>query len=258
VTTGLNHALYRIAGATEQISRRDLLAGGGGLVIGAAAGAGIAVAAGAGSGSGSAAQLATDEAHPTPAEDLMTEHGLLVRILLIYRNLTASFATTGQLDAAHLHDSALIIHDYIEGFHEILEESYVFPRLLDAGQLESTVLTLLTQHGRGRLITELLLARTGAGGVLRGSAAGPLVAALDAFVRMYEPHEAREDTVIYPAYRSLLTPAEILEVGQQFAATQTEQFGADAFTDMLDRVAGIEQALGIYDISQFTPAAVTP
>ncbi len=79
-----------------------------------------------------------------------------------------------------------------------------------------------------------------------------------AFVRMYEPHEAREDTVVYPAYRSLLTPAEIGDLGEHFADLQQEQFGRDGFTVMLGRVAAVEQALGIYDLAQFTPANITP
>jgi hypothetical protein len=35
--------------------------------------------------------------------------------------------------AQNLHDTALIIHDYIEGFHEGLEEGYVFPVAAPAG-----------------------------------------------------------------------------------------------------------------------------
>jgi hypothetical protein len=30
-------------------------------------------------------------------------------------------------------------------------------------------------------------------------------------------------------------------------------FGDDGFEKMVDRVAGIERALGIYDLAQFTP-----
>lgn len=81
---------------------------------------------------------------------------------------------------------------------------------------------------------------------------------MGAFVRMYEPHEAREDTVVYPAYRALLTPAEIADLGARFADLQTEQFGGDGFTAMVGRVAAIEQALGIYDLAQFTPPNITP
>ena len=39
---------------------------------------------------------------------------------------------------------------------------------------------------------------------------------MQAFVRMYEPHEAREDTVVYPAFRAVVSATEIAELGQRF------------------------------------------
>jgi hemerythrin-like domain-containing protein len=90
---------------------------------------------------------------PTPGEDLMAEHGLLIRILLIYRHLLAVRASRQPIAAGHAHDPALIIHDYIEAFHEELEEAYVFRRLMQAGQLKPTVSRLLLQHARGRELT---------------------------------------------------------------------------------------------------------
>jgi hemerythrin-like domain-containing protein len=188
----------------------------------------------------------------------MTEHGLLIRILLIYRRLLADQASGRAVPAGHAHDSALVIHDYIEAFHEELEEAYVFRRLIQAGQLKPTVSTLLLQHARGRELTQLILAESGGSGSLPTAAADRVASAMDAFVRMYEPHEAREDTVVYPAFRALLKPTEIAQLGKRFAELQDEQFGSDGFTAMVRRVAAIEQELGIYDLAQFTPPNITP
>src|ERR1700739_4577022 len=101
-----------------------------------------------------------------------------------------------QVPPSHAHDSALIIHDYIEAFHEELEEAYVFRRLTQAGQLKPTISTLLLQHARGRALTRLILAESGSSGSLPTAAAAGVASAMAAFVRMYEPHEAREDTVV--------------------------------------------------------------
>jgi hemerythrin-like domain-containing protein len=239
----------------NQLSRRSVILAVGGL---AATGAGLAVAGISSPSPAWAAQLSRDEAQPPPGEDLMREHGLLIRILLIYRHLAAQFQASGRLPAAPLHDAALIIHDYIEAFHEALEEGYVFPRLRQAGQLDGTVSTLLLQHARGRQLTQLILADTAAGRVAHGRAGERLAGAAAAFTRMYEPHEAREDTVVYPAFRRLLSEAEIAELGQLFADLEHEQFGNGGFTAMLTRVAGIEQSLGIYDLTQFTPPNIIP
>lgn len=76
---------------------------------------------------------------------------------------------------------------------------------------------------------------------------------MQAFVRMYEPHEARENTVIFPAFRRVVPAAELAGLGQHFADLERQQFGRDQFGVMVARVARIEQNLGIYDLNQFTP-----
>jgi hemerythrin-like domain-containing protein len=242
------------------VPRRAVLFGAGALAA-AGAGAGLATAATPSAAGASAAELRADEAQPPPGEDLMSEHGLLIRILLIYRHLATQFQEDGQFPAGPLHDAALIVHDYIEGFHEALEEGYVFPRLQRAGQLGGTVATLLLQHARGREQTQLILARTAAvkgSGVARDGTGQALAGAMNAFVRMYEPHEAREDTVVFPAFRKLLPAAEVTELGQRFASLQREQFGPSGFAAMVGRVAAIERSLGLYDLTRFTPPASTP
>jgi hemerythrin-like domain-containing protein len=218
---------------------------GGGLVAGAAA-------ASAG-WAWSAQPAAPDPAVIPPDDDLMREHGVLKRVLLCYREMIARVQAGAPLHAEDLRDAALIIHDYIEGFHEGLEEGYVFPRLVDAGRLAGTVTTLLVQHARGRVITQFLLRETTAKGVASPGAAARLAAAMQAFDRMYEPHEAREDTVVFPAFRQILPAAELTDLGQYFAELQQQQFGTDEFAAMVARVASIEQHLGIYDLAQFTP-----
>jgi hemerythrin-like domain-containing protein len=180
--------------------------------------------------------------------------------------MTTQAAAGRPLVATHVQNAALIIHDFIEGFHEGLEEGYVFPRLRQAGPLNSTVTstvsTLLVQHARGRVITQFLLAQaapatTGPGGTLSAGTSARLSGAMAAFVRMYEPHEAREDTVVFPAFRRIVPAQELADLGRHFADLEQQQFGGDEFTAMVARITAIEQALGIYDLSQFTPS-VTP
>ncbi|HEY6501375.1 MAG TPA: hemerythrin domain-containing protein [Streptosporangiaceae bacterium] len=237
--------------------RRAILLAGGGLAVGAAT-TGTAWAA---TGSPAPAR----DGLP-PDDDLMREHGVLKRVLLCYRAMTSQVEAGHPLTAAHVQDAALIIHDFTEGFHEGLEEGYVFPRLRSADPINSTVTgtvsTLLVQHARGRVITQYLLAqaapvKTGPGGTLSADTSARVSGAMQAFVRMYEPHEAREDTVVFPAFRRIVPAQELADLGQHFADLEQQQFGRDEFTAMVARITAIEQALGSYDLSQFTPS-VTP
>ena len=57
----------------------------------------------------------------SPAEDLMREHGILNRILLIYATCKLHLINEEKFPADVLHNSAVIIRDFIEDYHENLE-----------------------------------------------------------------------------------------------------------------------------------------
>ena len=134
----------------------------------------------------------------------MAEHGVLKRVLLIYQEALRRVEDGQAPPVTAIHNGAEIIHDFIESFHEALEEGYVFPRLRSAGKLVSTVDTLLVQHGRGRELTQLILEGSTSARMNSMATRKRVTSAMSAFVRMYEPHEAREDTVVFPVYRQLL------------------------------------------------------
>ncbi|MFC7327904.1 hemerythrin domain-containing protein [Marinactinospora rubrisoli] len=231
------------------VPRRDLL----GLSAAVAAGA-VAGAPGLGRAEAEAAASGT-EVPVTPPEDLMQEHGVLKRILLIYREVIRRIDLGDQVPAQELHSSAGIIRRFIEEHHEELEERYVFPRLREAGRLTRTVDVLITQHDRGRVITGRLLDMTGDGTTSYHLDPGVLRTDMAAFIRMYEPHEAREDTVVFPALREVVSAKEFTDLGDIFEEEEHRRFGANGFKDMVEEVAGIEKSLGIYELSQFTPKA---
>ncbi|HVT21357.1 MAG TPA: hemerythrin domain-containing protein [Mycobacteriales bacterium] len=225
----------------ELVPRRAVVAG-----LGALVGAGVGIGASAIGWRDAAGHAGA----ATPGELLMTDHGVLKRVLLIYRALLER--PEGRFSGAIARRGASIIHDYIESFHEALEERYVFPVLRAAGRLEETVDVLLAQHAAGRRITQTLL------GLPRSAQLDPATEAdarrgLSAFVRMYEPHEAREDTVVFPAYRDIMGDSALSRAAEQFAAAQRQQFGPAAIPRILDLVSALETAMGIDDLSDFTP-----
>ncbi|MET9069525.1 hemerythrin domain-containing protein [Streptosporangium sandarakinum] len=183
----------------------------------------------------------------------MREHGVLKRVLLVYREGMRRIGRGEPVPSWELHEGARVIREFIERYHEENEEKYVFPRLRQAGRLTGTVDTLQLQHRRGRVLTGRILKATGPSGAPGAWARRRLVADMAAFVRMYEPHEAREDTVVFPAFRDLLPPRELLELSEVFEEDEHRRFGPDGFTDIVNRVADIEKSLGIHDLARFTP-----
>ncbi len=74
------------------------------------------------------------------------------------------------------------------------------------------------------------------------------------FIRMYRPHEAREDTVLFPALHQLISRNEWDSLGDDFEKREHQLFGKEGFEGMVEKVAGLEKSAGLYDLAQFTPA----
>lgn len=189
----------------------------------------------------------------TPPEDLMREHGVLKRVLLIYREGIRRLQAGEQLPTDALNAAAAIIRSFIEDYHEQLEEQHVFPKLEQAGKLTDITAVLRTQHQRGRVITDRVVAATTAGAALDQTKREALVQDMSAFIRMYEPHEAREDTVVFPMLRQVVPAKEFRDMADLFEDEEHRRFGQAGFEGVVDKVADIEKGLGIYDLSQFTP-----
>ncbi|HXT98202.1 MAG TPA: hemerythrin domain-containing protein [Polyangia bacterium] len=213
-----------------------------------AAGAGLALAA----GRARAAEAGKKEADLPPTEDLMREHGVLRRILLIYEE-AARRLPSGEPNVANVvAGAANVVHRFVEGYHEKLEESFVFPKLEHEGKLTNLTVVLRTQHAAGRKLTEAILAATKSG-ALSGSARGAVVAAMESFVYMYAPHAAWEDTELFPVYRGLFSEAELGKVGDRFEEQEHKLFGSGGFEGSLRDVGDLEKALGINDLARYTP-----
>lgn len=189
----------------------------------------------------------------SPPEDLMREHGVLNRILLIYDESVRRLCDKKELDAAALAGAAKIVRTFIEDYHAKLEEDHIFPRFEKAGVLTTLVKTLREQHDAGRRLTSRIMQLATLAGINDTDSRRRLAGSLRQFVRMYRPHEAREDTVLFPRIRGLMSPKQFDEMGDQFEDREHQLFGEHGFEDIVGRVASIEKTLGIEDLAQFTP-----
>lgn len=236
----------------DEARRRFFLGTGAGLLLFGCTKAGAAAAKAPGLHEGEGGK--EGEEGVAPPEDLMREHGVLNRILLMYEE------SVRRLDAGHalpieiVASSADIIRRFIEQYHEKLEEDFLFPRFEKANILVDLVATLRRQHRAGRVLTSDILQLATAEAVQRPEARKALVMSLGQFIRMYRPHEAREDTVLFPAFRRVVTPTEFDALGEQFEDKEHQLFGKEGFEGIVEKVGGLEKQLGTYDLDAFTPA----
>jgi hemerythrin-like domain-containing protein len=187
-----------------------------------------------------------------PPEDLMREHGVLKRVLLIYGEALRRLDAKEDLPPDALADAADIIRSFVEDYHEKLEENFLFPRFEKANLLVDLVKLLRIQHEAGRRVTDVTLRFANRGSLKNDSERARLITSMRQFIRMYNPHEAREDTVLFPAFRKIVSPHEFDSLGEDFEKKENELFGEDGFEKVVDKVAGIEKRFGIYDLAQFT------
>jgi len=232
--------------------RREFLARAGrGLLVASAVGR--ATPAGAASKDAAARKKGKDEEDVAPPEDLMREHGVLNRIMLLYEESMRRLEARKPLPVETLASAADIIRRFIEQYHEKLEEDHVFPRFEKANKLVDLVATLRKQHQAGRGLTETILKLGNAASIQTDANRQKLVESMRLFNRMYRPHEAREDTVLFPAFRSVVKPKEFEALGEQFEDKEHELFGKEGFEGVVSQVAELEKAMGLYDLNQFTP-----
>lgn len=189
----------------------------------------------------------------SPVEDLMREHGVLDRVLLIYGEVLIQLHDGQTVPPEVLTSGADLVRQFIEDYHGKLEEEYLFPRFEKAGKLVELVQVLRQQHQAGHRLTDTIKNRAPAAMRQNVDDQKVVVEAMHSSIRLYRPHAAREDTVLFPAFRSLVSSQEYDALGEEFEAKEHALFGDDGFEKIVDEVAQLEKTLGIYDLAQFTP-----
>lgn len=191
----------------------------------------------------------------TVNEDLMQEHGLLNRILLIYQEIGNRLqkGTEKNNDMILLNKAANIVRNLLENHHEVMEETYVFPLLEKDGEFFDDVQILKQQHLIGRQLTSFILENSNNTSIQNTIKRQTLAQYLNFYISMFRPHESREGTVIFPKFRSLISDEDYKKLSYIFEEHEESLIGEGGMGEMTDTVANIEKALGIYNLDQFTP-----
>jgi hemerythrin-like domain-containing protein len=192
----------------------------------------------------------------TVNEDLMHEHGLLNRLLLVYQEIgTRLYKNKEQTQhMALLKQATTIVREFLEDHHEQMEENYIFPVVAqDSEEFAALVKTLKEQHVIGRKLTDFILKNANNGAMKDETLRSMMIEYLDLYIRMFRPHEAREDTVVFPKFRSLLSDEEYKKMSDLFEEHEEATIGENGFDLIVENVANIEKALGIFDLNTFTP-----
>ena len=136
-------------------------------------------------------------------------------------------------DPKAISDSANVIRDFIENYHEKSEEDFIFPRFRKAGKLTDLIDTLWQQHQAGRRVTERILQHAPAS--RRNDDDRQTIAAMQAFIIMHRPHAGREDTDLFPKFRAIVSAHEFDAIGEDMEKREVQKFGEDGFEKIAAR-----------------------
>lgn len=192
----------------------------------------------------------TEETEISPTEDLMREHGILNRIMLIYEDILQKIKNKTEFDINLLLKSATIVKEFIEEYHEPLEEKYIFSALLEKNMHTELIEELIAQHRISKLITEKIFK------FIADSNLSKISKYIKIFIHMYRAHESREDTVIFTQFRKITDDPTIKKLADVFEDTEHELFGPGGYESILAKVTDIEKQLGIYDLKVYTPLII--
>ena len=195
-------------------------------------------------------------AEVTATEDLMREHGVLRRALLVYQESAVKLrASAGTFTREPLQKTAMLFRAFGEEYHERkLEEAHIFPAVQKAGLAAVYTGVLTAQHQRGRELTDYILAVTAAPKIASGNVE-PLARVMESLVRMYQHHAAMEDTIVFPAWKQTMNVEQMDVMSEKFEEIEHEQFGKDGYEDAVKQISDIEASLGLADLGLFTAPA---
>lgn len=197
-----------------------------------------------------AAGFTTGQTLPV-GEDLMQEHGVFRRLLMIYDELSHRFEQGFADPDGCLSKSTDLIITYVQNHHERIEELMVFPALTKANAQAELVSTLVEQHQVGRDITDAIQKRIESVPKPHSSTQAELSKLTRSYSHMFRAHAAREDTVAFPALRKIMTPTQYQEFSDKVLNIESKMKVAE-LDDILKKVLLVETALDLADLNKFT------
>ena len=186
-----------------------------------------------------------------PTIDLVFEHSLLDRLLLIYDECKKQLATSKDFNIEILLQTVKIVKSFVELHHEKLEEEYIFPHFKNEHQ--DLVKTLILQHKSSQVLTSTIIKLCDKKLLESLYNRSKLMAMLCTFIKMYRVHASRENTVLFPAFKELMSESELESLADKFEEIEIKKFGPKGDRSIIPIIEKLEKALFINDINKFNP-----
>ena len=188
-----------------------------------------------------------------PGENLLEDHGVLRRTLLVFEEIERRLRTGTELAPEVVGQAARLVRGFVQDHHERMEERFVFPVFEDDPAMVPLIRVLKEQHDAGRELVGRILQLSHPKSLRDRGSRREMAEALHAFSRMYEPHMAREDTELFPRLREILDPPAYRSLSDRLEQERRERWGEEGFAKAMEEVASLERTVGIENLALLMP-----
>jgi hemerythrin-like domain-containing protein len=189
----------------------------------------------------------------SPIEDLMVQHSVLRRALLIYEECIRRLTNNEELDPALIADTTDVIDKVIINLHAPLERAYIFPMYEKSEKYSKMAQILDDQHNAAGGIEKEILKYSNREFLANPDNKNELINFFRKAIRVFRPHIDREDTEMFPDFKDFISVEEYYALGDKFIGLEEKKFGERGLRAMVDKIEAVEKALGINDLDSFTP-----
>jgi hemerythrin-like domain-containing protein len=190
-----------------------------------------------------------EEMQVNAPEELMRQHAVAGRLLLIYDNAASPELGAARPSAKALVATAQMIRSNVDEHHMKLEEEIIFPLFQKGGAMTDLITVLREQHTAARRLNDAILR---AAERSESTTTESLARDLRAYTRMLAAHTAYEETVLYPQLRTVSSPEEYEGMERTLQEADRKKVGPQGFAGLVARVAELESTAGITGLAQFT------
>lgn len=200
-----------------------------------------------------AADAAPEEEPNSPPEDLMLDHAVAERLLLIYQEGTRRMRAKESVDARVFHETAELVRKVVEDYHQKREEAHILGQFGEHAELAALAKTLREQHGIARKLTDKILEASTAERFAGGDGRRVVGLSCEAYVRMYRPHMAMESTELFQTLYEVVPEKKLDNIAAQFQKLEQQTFDEGGLDKVLADVERLEKELHIDTLESYAP-----
>lgn len=189
--------------------------------------------------------------------NLMIDHGLLKRVLIALENLTQNHhqeekPTSQVLDL--ICRCIRIFSEYIHPVHEEAEEKYIFPQCIRFGFEAEMVNQLWNQHNLIKEIIQHLSFLVCSLGSISMQDWNQICKLTGFLIRIYEYHEAIEDTIIFPGFYHVCQFSPEMQLQRSLFSDYIDKETKKKFKWALKEIQAVEKRMKI-SLNTVTPTS---